>query len=376
MLTGAAAQRELAADFSPGRIYSATELEQYAACPFRYFLAKVLKLEAVEELGLEAGFPPARPPDARTDGRVPSPGQPAAGGPASPATLPPDEYEELVNAALDEVLGEKGDRVPPGCHLPERPEGGHRACTVVAQMGTVPCFRNRAQSKTPCAKWTAACCAGGWLDYPISSQRMTPSGRSASRPAAGIFRGLLRPAAPRGGSALDRRTAGTRLHGAGDPHRRTHRSHRIGQRGRRNVFNVLDYKTGGSTRFSVEAVQRGLALQLPLYAMAVSRSSWPTAIASPGRPAIGIWPTMAFDPGRRWSCTTRPRAAWSRRSREKLREQMAQDGRRPRARHERRASSPCPARTRMHRPLPVRVRLPHQANPILGEDMAAAANND
>ncbi len=35
------------------------------------------------------------------------------------------------------------------------------------------------------------------------------------------------------------------------------------------VFNVLDYKTGGSTRFSVEAVQRGLALQLPLYALAV-----------------------------------------------------------------------------------------------------------
>jgi RecB family exonuclease len=35
-----------------------------------------------------------------------------------------------------------------------------------------------------------------------------------------------------------------------------------------NVFNVLDYKTGGSVRFSVEAVARGIALQLPLYAMA------------------------------------------------------------------------------------------------------------
>ena len=34
------------------------------------------------------------------------------------------------------------------------------------------------------------------------------------------------------------------------------------------VFNILDYKTGGGTRFSLEACQRGTVLQLPLYAMA------------------------------------------------------------------------------------------------------------
>ena len=33
---------------------------------------------------------------------------------------------------------------------------------------------------------------------------------------------------------------------------------------------MLDYKTGGSVRFSVEAIGRGLALQLPLYALAVA----------------------------------------------------------------------------------------------------------
>ena len=36
------------------------------------------------------------------------------------------------------------------------------------------------------------------------------------------------------------------------------------------MFNVVDYKTGDSVRFSVEAVLRGLALQLPLYAMATT----------------------------------------------------------------------------------------------------------
>ena len=41
-----------------------------------------------------------------------------------------------ANAALDVGQMEKGDRVPAGCHLPERPGGGHHACMVVAQMGT------------------------------------------------------------------------------------------------------------------------------------------------------------------------------------------------------------------------------------------------
>jgi len=37
------------------------------------------------------------------------------------------------------------------------------------------------------------------------------------------------------------------------------------------VFNILDYKTGTSTRFSREAVAEGTALQLPLYALATQQ---------------------------------------------------------------------------------------------------------
>ena len=40
----------------PSRIYGATELEQYAACPFRYFLARVLHVEPLEELALEIDY--------------------------------------------------------------------------------------------------------------------------------------------------------------------------------------------------------------------------------------------------------------------------------------------------------------------------------
>jgi len=45
-----------------------------------------------------------------------------------------------AKGALVASPAETGDRVPSGCHLPERPGGGHHVCMVVAQMGTVPFF--------------------------------------------------------------------------------------------------------------------------------------------------------------------------------------------------------------------------------------------
>jgi hypothetical protein len=48
--------------------------------------------------------------------------------------------------ALKQAVGEreeKGDRVSPGCHLPERPATKLRSVPGCAQMGTVPFFRPR-----------------------------------------------------------------------------------------------------------------------------------------------------------------------------------------------------------------------------------------
>ena len=36
------------------------------------------------------------------------------------------------------------------------------------------------------------------------------------------------------------------------------------------MFNILDYKTGSSSKFSIEAVARGTVLQLPVYALAAT----------------------------------------------------------------------------------------------------------
>ena len=44
----------------------------------------------------------------------------------------------------------------------------------------------------------------------------------------------------------------------------------VGQAGGQTVFNIIDYKTGSAVKFSVEACQRGHALQLPVYAIAAA----------------------------------------------------------------------------------------------------------
>ena len=92
---------------------------------------------------------------------------------------------------------------------------------------------------------------------------------------------------------LDCRGAGVRIAGRID---------RIdtGRAAGETVFNVLDYKTGGSTRFSVEAVQRGLALQLPLYALAVVEVVLADRDCVPWQAGYWYLADNGFRPGRRW----------------------------------------------------------------------------
>ena len=44
------------ADFPPERIFSATELERYAYCPYQFFLNKVLNVQPLEEVELEVDY--------------------------------------------------------------------------------------------------------------------------------------------------------------------------------------------------------------------------------------------------------------------------------------------------------------------------------
>ncbi len=55
----------------------------------------------------------------------------------------------------------------------------------------------------------------------------------------------------------------------------------------KNVFNIFDYKTGKSLKFSRDEVKRGTALQLPLYAMAAMELLLNDRDARPWR--AGYW---------------------------------------------------------------------------------------
>jgi superfamily I DNA/RNA helicase/RecB family exonuclease len=249
MISGRSTLRQLESDYAPARIFSATELEQYAFCPYRYFLAKVLKAKPLEELALEVDYLErgrlAHAVMAAFHQRVNA----SCGGPTSPATLPEEEYQRLVGETLEEVLG-----------------------IDVPQKGTVP-FSSDENPDSPqdamreidrrlLARWLA--------DYRQQHQRYDALWQTCEIP--------LRP-------EFFEVSFGQSSHAGGPPSTKEpmelydkDQTIRIGGRidridtGRvagEIVFNVVDYKTGGSTKFSVEAVARGLTLQLPLYALAV-----------------------------------------------------------------------------------------------------------
>jgi hypothetical protein len=61
----------------------------------------------------------------------------------------------------------------------------------------------------------------------------------------------------------------------------------VGVSGNQVVFNILDYKTGAKKRLKIEDIHAGLALQLPLYAMAVEELLMIDRSAKPWR--VGYW---------------------------------------------------------------------------------------
>jgi len=160
ILPGNAVQRDLAARFSAERTYSATELEQYAACPYRFYLERVLKLEAIEELTLSVDHAQrgrlAHNVLAALHRRI----NRSLGRAGSPAEADAEEYDRLLDEAIEEVLG------PPGAAGLSRKCSGH----------PVP-----PDSGPPCARSTVAGRCGGSANISINTAATTDDGGSATR---------------------------------------------------------------------------------------------------------------------------------------------------------------------------------------------------
>ena len=106
------AAKALAADFPPDRVFSATELERYAHCPYRYFLETLLKVRPAEDIALAVDFAERgqRAHDllAAFHRRLNA----AAGGPASPVALSADDFARiLAEASADTQDVPSGDRL-------------------------------------------------------------------------------------------------------------------------------------------------------------------------------------------------------------------------------------------------------------------------
>ncbi len=254
MLAGAAAQREVADRFGPAWTFTATELEQYASCPYQYFLERVLGLDPLEELDLTVDY--------RARGRLVHRGladfhqriNEHNQGPTSPAALSPEDYQRFLEETFQRLSRQMG-RAPLEAALRE----------VDLRLWARWADAYRQQHQDYDRQWQDC-------DVPLRPTWFEVSfgysGRGTSPPSTDrAWEISAQDPVIRVAGRIDRIDTGTV---AG-----------------RTVFNVVDYKTGASSRYSREMITSAAALQLPLYALATEALLLADQQAVPWR--AGYW---------------------------------------------------------------------------------------
>ncbi|MEX0678244.1 MAG: PD-(D/E)XK nuclease family protein [Pirellulales bacterium] len=248
MLVSPAAGQKLAERFGPKRCWSPSQLEQYAYCPFQFFLDGVLHASPVTEPELAVDY--------MQRGRMlhwllstaHRRLNELAGGPSSPGAHEQEPFMEIVRSLVDELRDARGGRAL---------DGG------LAEID----LRKIVQ-------WIA-----GYYHQHAGYDRQWNSWQVPMRPAHFEVSFGPKPGDGQRDEAqqvLDESDPLSTLDPfeldcAGETIRFAGRIDRIdlGQFGEQAVFSILDYKSGaGSKRTSLQAVLAGDALQLPLYALA------------------------------------------------------------------------------------------------------------
>jgi ATP-dependent helicase/DNAse subunit B len=219
--------------FPQHHVFAATDLERYAACPYRFFLERVLDIAPVDDLTLAF--------DVRNRGRAVHDVlatfhrrvNERLGRPASGLELDPAEFDALLAAAVEEVL-------------PADPENSLAGALREVDRRLVAQWLS--QYRQQVEKYAAL-----WQDFetPMAPEVLEASfGREGPPPSTDQWLEFSREQQTvRISGRIDRVDTGTV---AGH-----------------SVFNVLDYKTGGAIALTPESVTAGLTLQPPLYALAV-----------------------------------------------------------------------------------------------------------
>jgi len=259
MLVSGAVQRDCSKRFGPQRVWSATELEQYGECPFRFFMERVLNLSPLPEPELTADYMTrgARMHSVlaalhRHVNVMHAPG-------AHPQILDVDSYAELIDRLLLDSIAA------------EAPEDASLA-------GALDDLQRRELRE--------------WLvDYREQHQHYagvsgltTPMQPLHFEAAFGMRRERREGEPARDDISVDECLE---LRRGEDSIRIAGRVDRVdvADVDGRLVFNVLDYKTGKHPKKN--AIESAAALQLPLYALAVERLLLAPHGAVPWQ--IGYW---------------------------------------------------------------------------------------
>ncbi|MBN1396063.1 MAG: exodeoxyribonuclease V subunit gamma [Pirellulales bacterium] len=248
VLQGGAVRARLADEFSPQRTFAATELERYAYCPFQFFMERILKIEPVEDLTLEF--------DVLNRGRIAHEVlsrfhravNARLGRPGSPLELDGAEFDALMAEAIAESL-------PPEPGNPLRAAMREIDRRLVVEWMA----QYRQQTKRYDDQWKG-------FDAPPAPELFEVS--------FGQHSDAVQP--------LEFHCGKETVRVAGRIDRLD-----VGAIAGRTVFNVLDYKTGGSIRFNPESIRSGTTLQLPLYALAAAELLLDDRGALPWR--AGYW---------------------------------------------------------------------------------------
>ncbi|MCC7086504.1 MAG: PD-(D/E)XK nuclease family protein [Pirellulales bacterium] len=256
IFTSDAAKRQLAAEYGPEHCWSVSRLEGYAECPFRFLLHNLLGIETVPELSLETNYGRrgvlAHEALARLHRQLN-----VADQRRSPADVGQVEFERLCDESIAELIR----RISDGPFL--------QAALESIDVRLV-------------AEWFAA-----YFDQHLEYDKQ---GETAQlRPAHFEVSFGMKPRNSDGvidSLSTDKpfiiKCGESEIRLAGRVDRID-----VGVIGDRVVFNILDYKTGAKQRIKIEDIHAGLALQLPLYAMAVEELLLIDRRAKPWR--VGYW---------------------------------------------------------------------------------------
>ena len=241
MLLGKSVKKLLAGEFSEHRCFTASELEQYATCPYRFLLENILKLQPLEDITLQL--------DVMERGQIVHDVlasfhrlvNESLGHIGSPLQLEPELFDRLLQKAID-------DSLPRPSANPVR-----RALAEI--------------NRRLIAKWLA-----GYREQHQDYDKLWESFESPIVPE--LFEVSF-------GKSKHRQDVLSDDDPQNDPLefitgeevvRISGRIDRIdtGKIANHIVFNILDYKTSASVNFSIEDVARGTCLQLPVYALATT----------------------------------------------------------------------------------------------------------